>query len=83
MGPQWEPIRMEYETTWLQGGPIRMKWAEPTYGPTVGMRGVTGELWAHHGETVGKWNEIDNQMQKHTHKVTSITANDYINVNAG
>ncbi len=36
--------------------------------------------WAHRGETVGKWNEIDKQMQKHTHKVANIKANDYVNV---
>ena len=34
-------------------------------------------MWAHCGETVSKWNEIDKQMQKHTHIVTNIKANDY------
>ena len=42
--------------------------------------GPLWELWAHRGETVGKWNEIDKQMQKHTHKVTNIKANDSVNV---
>ncbi len=40
--------------------------------------GPLWELWAHCGETVGKWNEIDKQMQKHTHKVASIKANEYV-----
>ncbi len=42
--------------------------------------GPLWDMWAHRGETVGKWNEIDKQMQKHTHKVTNIKANDYVNV---
>ena len=53
---------------------MRVKWEEPKCRPTVGT------LWAHRGKTVGKWNEIDKQMQKHTHKVANIKANDYVSV---
>ena len=34
------------------------------------------DLWAQGEETMGKWNAIDKQIQKHSHKVTNQSTNE-------